>query len=524
VAVIGAGVVGAVAAVTLARAGATVTVLHRHRGAGREAGSVPPEATTRPASFSRIHAGDTGPGAQEDLHRLRRLAMGTWPRLAAGLPADVGLRWGGRVVWAPPPPPAAHGVKAPRPPGTMLQRGVRILQSWGYPVEQLDGAGVREREPALVLPDGVVWGTRGDAFAAPGASAVFFGEEGHVEAERVIDACLAVACMLGADVRGGAEVTGIVQDPRSGVQLELADGGLLAADVALLAAGASTPALGAQLGVHLPQLHRFGGVARTAPLASQLLAEPGRVLEVMAGEDHPGFLVRQCLDGSALVRLQGRPLTAAQLSTGVGESEGEDAAQTAAKALAVAARFLPALAGVAASPLAGVRPIPGDGRPVVGYLAPSVYTIFTDSGVTLSPLVSTATHGQRCRECRLRRGNQHIQLCTGSTQHTTFKLAVHIIWLVADSTQHNIGTYILQKYWDLRNVAHCTPYSPPASCDCICQPLCPASHYATIHNRVQLAQLAAMEILEGAQVSLLADFRPARFATVGLSGGLAMQF
>jgi len=33
-----------------------------------------------------------------------------------------------------------------------------------------------------------------------------------------------------------------------------------------------------------------------------------------------------------------------------------------------------------------------------------------------------------------------------------------------------------------------------------------------------------MEILEGAQVSLLADFRPARFATVGLSGGLAMQF
>lgn len=388
IAVVGAGIVGAVATHALAQAGAAVTVLHRGPSLLQQGDSH--SAAAPSDSFGWIHATegltcDPTSQVQTSMHMLRRLGMGAWPRLADSLrPLDVGLRWGGRLAWAPAGGAVRQGGTGPvLEAGAALASHARRLACLGYVGRHLDGPGLKGCEPAFVPPVGPSLLTNdssptasADPFAAtsPRPTAVFFGDEGQVESELVVRACLTAACQLGATEVPDVDVTGVLDDRRGTVVLETTNGPVTP-DMVLLTSRDSMPTFSESLGVHLPLDNRARGrIVRTPPLGRQLFAEPGRVLLVLAGVDHPGVAVRQAMDGSVLLQQE--------LVSGTEELPAEGI-------LEVAARFLPALADLDAELEDGVPQLPGDGRPVAGFLSPGVYTIFTDYDVTLSPLVSS---------------------------------------------------------------------------------------------------------------------------------------
>jgi glycine/D-amino acid oxidase-like deaminating enzyme len=125
VTVVGAGIVGAAIACSLARRGVAVTVVDRGQpGSG---------ATSH--SFAWINATAKHPVSY---HNFNRRSLGMWDRFARGLDADVGLRWGGQLEWAATVDSAAE-----------LRSRAQQLQAWGYPCQMIDGARMAQLEPGL---------------------------------------------------------------------------------------------------------------------------------------------------------------------------------------------------------------------------------------------------------------------------------------------------------------------------------------------------------------------------------------
>ena len=175
VAVIGAGIMGAAIAFRLARRGVSVALFDASQP-GHGASS---------HSFAWINA-----GAKEPIgyHNLNRRSLEMWPRFAAeigdhGDPDSVGLRWGGKVSWES-GPVAAEGLVA----------RVRQLQSWGYPARLIDADELKRLEPSLDV--------------GPVAAAEYSPNEGQVEPQMVVDACLRRFREMGCEVHPGTEVHG----------------------------------------------------------------------------------------------------------------------------------------------------------------------------------------------------------------------------------------------------------------------------------------------------------------------------
>ena len=130
VTVIGAGILGASIAWRIAERGVKVTLIDR--------GSPGQGASSH--SFAWINAGAKEPMGY---HNLNRRSLEMWHRFAQALaphgdPAEVGLRWGGKVSWES--DADAAGVLAAR---------VRRLQSWGYPTRLIEAGDLKRLEPAL---------------------------------------------------------------------------------------------------------------------------------------------------------------------------------------------------------------------------------------------------------------------------------------------------------------------------------------------------------------------------------------
>ena len=98
-----------------------------------------------------------------------------------GDPASVGLRWGDKVSWES-DPAAAEGLVA----------RVRQLQSWGYPTRLIDAGELKRLEPALDF--------------GPVAAADYSPNEGQVEPQMVVDACLRRLREMGCDVHTDREI------------------------------------------------------------------------------------------------------------------------------------------------------------------------------------------------------------------------------------------------------------------------------------------------------------------------------
>ncbi len=354
VAVIGAGILGAAIAWRLAQRGVHVTLIDRGQP-GHGASS---------HSFAWINA-----GAKEPIgyHNLNRRSLEMWPRFASdigdhGDPDSVGLRWGGKVSWEA-DPVAAEGLVA----------RVRQLQSWGYPTRLIDAGELERLEPALDV--------------GPVAAAEYSPNEGQVEPQVVVDACLRRLREMDCEIYSDTEVHGFEQYDDGQVH------GLVTAldsrevDAVVIAAGTETTRLAAWAGVNVPQAESPGVVIRTNPLPPLLRNVPV-VYAPSLGDGRREIHLRQCADGRLMI------------GEGDQESLAEDDTQAHADdLLARASRYLPGLAGAQAVPVpVGWRPMPLDGYPVMGFAseAPNLYVALTHSGVTLAPALSQLAAQEIC--------------------------------------------------------------------------------------------------------------------------------
>ena len=354
VAVVGAGILGASIAWNLGRRGVNVTLIDKSRP-GQGASS---------HSFAWINA-----GAKEPIgyHNLNRRSLEMWTRFAAAIgddgdPDSVGLRWGGKVSWESDPMAA----------GGLLAR-VRQLQSWGYPTRLLDAGELRELEPSLDV--GHV------------AAAEYSPNEGQVEPQMVVDACLRRLGEMGCDIVLEAEVMGFEKDGDGRIQGLLTPSGSRTVDAVVIAAGTATTLLASLAGVNVPQAESPGVVIRTNPLPPLLINVP-IVYAPPLGDGRREIHLRQCADGRLMI------------GEGDQESLAEDDSQAHADdLLARACRYLPGLKGAQAVPVpVGWRPMPLDGYPVLGFTseAPNLYVALTHSGVTLAPALSQLAAQEIC--------------------------------------------------------------------------------------------------------------------------------
>lgn len=205
--VIGAGVLGACVADRLAGAGARVTLLDQDQ---------PGRATSR-WSFAWLNANDKAPRAYHDLNHA---GLRAWASLAPGLAGDAWYR------------PVGHLDLAPE---AELAARVERLRQWGYAAQLVDPAAAAELEPSLL----------------PGAArtAGWFGEEGYLLTEPLIDRLVTRAVSRGAVLRTGAEgrVTGL---DAAGVRT--ASGAYLAADDIICCVGRWSEGLAALAGASCP--------------------------------------------------------------------------------------------------------------------------------------------------------------------------------------------------------------------------------------------------------------------------------
>ncbi|HJY69756.1 MAG TPA: FAD-dependent oxidoreductase, partial [Streptosporangiaceae bacterium] len=125
--VIGAGVLGASVAATLAGAGLRVTLLDQNE---------PGHGTSR-WSFAWVNSNDKGP---RPYHDLNYAGIRAWAELAPGLDGAAWYRPAGNLELAT----SAFG-------RAELAARVERLASWGYPARLIDAAEAAELEPALLL-------------------------------------------------------------------------------------------------------------------------------------------------------------------------------------------------------------------------------------------------------------------------------------------------------------------------------------------------------------------------------------
>ena len=354
VAVVGAGIMGAAIAWRLARRGVEVVLIERGQP-GQGASS---------HSFAWINA-----GAKEPIgyHNLNRRSLEMWPRFAAAVGDDgdqnsVGLRWGGKVSWEA-DPVAAEALVA----------RVRQLQSWGYPSRLIDGGELKRLEPALEI--------------GPLAAAEYSPNEGQVEPQMVVDACLRRLREMDREICVGVEVEGFEQSDDGRIQCVVTASGSVDVDAVVIAAGTETTRLAGMAGVNVPQAESPGVVIRTTPLPPLLQNVPV-VYAPPIGDGRREIHLRQCADGRLMI------------GEGDQESLAQDDSQCHADdLLARARRYLPGLDGAQAVPVpVGWRPMPLDGYPVMGFAseASNLYVALTHSGVTLAPALSQLAAQEIC--------------------------------------------------------------------------------------------------------------------------------
>ena len=358
VAVIGAGIVGASIAWRIASRGLRVTLIDKAE----------PGSGASSHSFAWINAGAKEPVGY---HNLNRRSLEMWPRFAAavaddGDPARIGLRWGGKISW-----------ETERGPAADLQARVQQLQSWGYPTRLISADELARLEPALQI--------------GPVAAAEYSENEGQVEPQLVVDACLRRLAALEASVLTGVAVTGFNSDANGRIRSIETPTGHIAVDMVALSAGADTTTLAAMAGAKIPQAESPGVVIRTTPLP-RLLHHVPVVYAPPLGDGRREIHLRQCADGSFMI------------GEGDQESLAEDDSQAHADdLLSRAATYLPGLSTAQAVPVpVGWRPMPLDGYPTLGFApeASNLYVALTHSGVTLAPVVSQLAALEICESAR----------------------------------------------------------------------------------------------------------------------------
>lgn len=323
--VIGAGIVGASIAYHLARDGARVTILDAGPGGG---------LATR-HSWAWINASWGNP---EPYFRLRLRAMREWRRLQAEVPG-LAVNWCGGLLWDL--------------PAEKLPAYAQSHAAWGYDIREVGRDEVLRIEPQL---------------ARPPERAVFAAAEGSVEPMAAAEALLQAAIAAGAVFAAHHEVSAL--DISAGrITGVITEGGRIAADQVVIAAGAASDRLAASAGIALPMSAPAGLLVLTRPCPPILNGL------VMAPEIH----VRQRSDGCLIA---GSDFGGADPGTAPNEVAERILADL--RALLIPGRDLPF-----DHYTVGYRPLPADDHPAIGRAAAhdNLYLAVTHSGITLAPAI-----------------------------------------------------------------------------------------------------------------------------------------
>jgi glycine/D-amino acid oxidase-like deaminating enzyme len=332
VVVVGAGILGCSVAVHLVERGLRPVLIDPER----------PGQGTSTGSFASISAFGKEP---VDYYELACAGMSGWPRFAARLGREIGLRRAGELRWTGDPEQ-----------GQLLARKVADARGRGYPVRLIDRA-----ELARLLPD---------ARLGSVTAACFAPNDGQVEPPLVLAACRALLDEAGVRFLGGRARVHLDDD---GVRVEVG-GEELRPRTTVLAAGAEAVQVAAAVGLEVPTVASPGMLIQTRPLPPIT----DRVVYVPGGPG-PAVHLRQRADGSVLV------------GEGSQETPAADPGRHHAQLLlAQAARFFPALAGVPVERWwLAWRAMPADRLPIIGPLPwlEGLYLVVSHSGVTLAPVL-----------------------------------------------------------------------------------------------------------------------------------------
>ncbi len=325
VTVVGGGIVGASLAYHLAEAGARVTLIEKSLDS--------PAATS--ASFAWINASHGNPRPYYD---LRLQSMLEWRRLEEVLGDTLALTWGGSIEW--------HATPA------TLRAAAEEHAAWGYPLRLIDQAAIEDLEPGIANPPG---------------EAAYASLEGSVDPVAATNRLLAAAQERGARIARGKEARIHLDHGRVAVRI-LPDEEDLRADVVVLATGTDSQALAEDLGVALPLANKPG-------LLIQCRGVPPTLRRVVLS---PEAHFKQDPDGRIVA---GEDFG--------GGSPPSDPQATADRLLARIKRRLKGGEKLYLEAMTvGLRPIPKDGLPVLGF-APEcdgLYLAVMHSGVTLAPI------------------------------------------------------------------------------------------------------------------------------------------
>jgi len=334
VAVIGAGILGASTAAHLARGGAEVTLV--------TSGAIADGASGRSIAWLNS-SGDRS----RDYHYLRLIALDRYRTWAERHPESRAyLRFDGAMKWAG--------------DGESFRDTFAFERAAGY-----DAVWVEREDVAGLAPD-----VDADAVAAEGA--IFNPGEGWVNLPDLVAALVAAAASDGARVIEQAGEARVDVQDGTATGVVLGDGTRIAADHVVLATGGDVPAHLAALGVTVPD---------ATPAAFVLFTEPVD-LEVRTVLNTPRVAVRPTPDGRLVLDADW-----AEKSIVVGDDGSITVPdETVEGLLDEASRVLSGNPRLTAQRIgAGLKPIPGDGEPVVGAV-PSIAglsTLFTHSGATL---------------------------------------------------------------------------------------------------------------------------------------------
>jgi glycine/D-amino acid oxidase-like deaminating enzyme len=336
--VIGAGVLGASTAYQLARRGVDVTVVDK---------GVPGDAASA-ASFAWLNSHSKEP---KNYHDLNVISMAEWDAVARDLGKSDWLHKQGNVDVVD---NAADAQK--------LINQIERLNFYGYAAIPVTPRELSQIDPLIRMKDAY-------------ELAAFYPGEGHITVPLLIHDLLRVARDLGATVRGGSNVVGLIGhgDQVGGVVLE--DGDRIDADVVVLAAGAGIGDVMKTQGIDVVTAGTPGLTVTTSPGTSNLTT----MLHL------PGLSVRPDTSGRLVIR-SSKSDTQIDRSTWTLPDEAirELIAQTA-----------DGVADVDATAVRGervqiaTRPYPLDGLPVIGFWdgVPGLYVMTMHSGVTMGALM-----------------------------------------------------------------------------------------------------------------------------------------
>jgi glycine/D-amino acid oxidase-like deaminating enzyme len=324
----GGGIIGANIAYQLARRGASVTLLERSK----------PASGATANSFAWINAKKR----PLDYFNLSRLGLLAWRTIDREFGGRLPVMWGGSVEWR------AHPEAAPA-----MREQVRAFQAWGYGANLIDATQLRALERNVV----------------PGSVTVasHWTDEGHADPVECTEMILAEAVKNGATVRYPSELVGL--DTRDGkLRAVKTTNGDVEADILIVACGTDTPRVAAMAGIKVPlQGDNPGVLVHVAP-------QPRCVERVLLS---PVGNIKQ--------KPNGRIVAGSDFGTG-----GENTREAGEKLLKTMSTVLPQLGGVSVDKMTlGYRPIPMDGRPIVGFQAgrSDIYIAVMHSGMTLGPLI-----------------------------------------------------------------------------------------------------------------------------------------